>query len=569
MPDLQDFAVVVAEVDWGNAAWQSAKVVGLLTGFYLLHVRIGPAQDNTGHDYVFGSDTLQQAGSDATSTSLRSSSTTHIPTATVTKTVTATADPDKVASSLANKLLPVLDSRFASLKEEVVAMQARYTLFMMIGLLLLFLLTTAFWYFLMYKPVYKALKEERDRNTGGRLRYNHIRTTLDRPPVSEDPHSTRELVHGERPNGNDSLTIEQNIKTETIDLTPVAPQESDTDSVLADVEHRKDSGSPLDQPNAGSDTVDSASATGEPVVEELANTTHDEVPPTVASPLLQSPPLVEAIIPQTHQKQSASTTPISTVTSTTTTEPSGADTVIMQQHPNHADEQKAVIVPINESQESSAPAQPELSNQTTVSVLLSEGPQDHKKEALPNQPIPKPEDFKVPSFVFTRCNVQGLGDRAQLMRLLGAYFTWIKEQFLCRISSSGNQQAYDEIKAGCDKICSWIDAGEDKDGIFHAKTVTQRRKRLENQLHQHFLTVLAPTNSATLRNHKTKYQPLMAMLRNSEQARAQYDELNEQLTALENKMPTLPISLFDLALQQSINAMEAAKARAAASISSA
>lgn len=493
MADLEDYAVMVAEADWGALAYQSATVIGVAALFYLFHLRITPVQIDTGHDYVFGNDTLQQVGNGATSTFLRSSTTTHIPTATVTQTVTATADPDKVASSLAEQLLPVLDSRIASLKRELIATQARHTSSMMIGLLLLFLLTTAFWYLLRYRPVYKALREERDRNTGGRLRYNNIRTTVDRPPAPEDPHSTEELVHGDRPNDNGGPTAEKSIKTETIDLTPTAPRESDTDRALVDGEHRKDNGTPIDHTNAGSDTVDTAPAPGEPVIEELADPTHSEVQSTVASPLLQSPPVVEAIIPQTPQEQPAFT----------------------------------------------------------------------------NQPQPEPKDFKIPSMVFTRYNTQGLDDRAQLFLLLNSYFSWLGDIALGRISRSGNQKACDDITQGHARFSSWIEAGENKEGVHRAKTVATRRKRLEQQLHEHFRTVHPPTNLATLQNHKTDYRPTMNMLRNSEQARTQYDELNEQLTALESIIPTSPIHFFDFAVQESINAIEAAKRRAVTSMSTA
>ena len=118
------------------------------------------------------------------------------------------------------------------------------------------------------------------------------------------------------------------------------------------------------------------------------------------------------------------------------------------------------------------------------------------------------------------------------------------------------------------RFSSWIEAGENKEGVYRAKTGATRRKRLEQQLHEHFRTVHPPTNLATLRNHKTKHQATMTMLGNLEQARPEYDELNEQLTALEMIIPTLPIPFFDAAVQDSENAIEAAERHAATPMSS-
>lgn len=209
MADVEDYAVMVAEADWGALPYKSAAVIGIAAIFYLLSsIRVSPSQINNGHEHVFGSDTLQQTGRDATSTILKSSTTTQIPTPTVTQTVTATADPDKVASSLAKELYPVLDTHIASLKRELLAIQNQNLWIMMGALLVMFLFTSALWYFFMYKPVYNAFKEERSRNNGGRSGYTNIQTTISLPPAPEDPPNPEAPTNGEQLSGNGDLPEE-------------------------------------------------------------------------------------------------------------------------------------------------------------------------------------------------------------------------------------------------------------------------------------------------------------------------------------------------------------------------
>ena len=271
MADLQGYAVMVAETDWGALAYKSATVIGIAAVCYILTIRIMPAETSTGHDYTLNSDTLQQVGSDATSTILRSSTTTHIPATTVTQTVTATADPDKVASSLAKQLLPVLESQIASLKQELIAIQARNFLYMIIGLLLMFLLTSAYWYFFIYRPVYKAFREERDRNTGGRSDYSNMRTTVSLPPAPEDPPNPEESTNDGQRDDHGGLP----------------------DEVPTDGEHPKGNGTPLDHTKPGTRTVNPEPAPEQPISEDFADAAHGEEKSTASNSPRQSQPTIE------------------------------------------------------------------------------------------------------------------------------------------------------------------------------------------------------------------------------------------------------------------------------------